>query len=426
MASSLLDMKFGSDTEDDDEDYAGSAGPSEGSAEEGDESDDAAEEAPGQSGRPSAHAYALSGASAGLLHCGTLQDTDDGELTAGRRAPVVSSSARRKRLLRDKKNQEAKKRSKATKKAEEEARKEEVCSLFAEMEEESRQALVAYNSPTRTDDFLLQFHRRCPPTGEKKNGTWGQLQHHLSIAVSALQSCQSASAHLAVDSAKEASPEPSARQSAAAAAPGDAKAAPSHEEKDAEEGLAAGSDTRDDDAQSRSQASSEPLPSGRAFSVREFKQRCRRPTDAAMAKMREEAMRNLDSTGEITVKKIVQFAGKSVEIEVRMEAASEQYQKFLQKQQKTQQLGGQFAELDGLVSALDGPSAINSVQKSQADWEKFKRDRGIEAELKKGHGYLDKQAFLAATEWRQHEQNVEVRRRLQLQQQMSQSNSSRS
>ncbi|PHJ18277.1 bucentaur or craniofacial development domain-containing protein [Cystoisospora suis] len=105
-----------------------------------------------------------------------------------------------------------------------------------------------------------------------------------------------------------------------------------------------------------------------------------------------------------------------------MEAESADYRAFLKQQEKSRQrqLGGKFAHLDSLVSALDGPATINSVQKSQADWDKFKRDTGIEAELKSGHGYLDKQAFLAETEWRQHEKNVEIRRRLQLQQQMQQ------
>ncbi|EPT27792.1 bucentaur or craniofacial development domain-containing protein [Toxoplasma gondii ME49] len=435
--ASLLDMTFGSDSEEDDEDYAGSAGSSEVSGEDASDDDEqpathAGIRKHGDSSNPSQAAASASAteAVAELREGSALEGADESEMAAGRRKPVILSSSRRKRLLRGKHKEDERRKSNAAKKAEAEARKEEAASLFAEMEKESRDALLSYNSPTPTDDFLLQFHRRCPSTGEKRNSTWQKLNHHLSIAVSALQ--QSPASQLGGS-------EPAFACSTDAPNSGEKAVSRGYLELRAAAGAGAsaavGSREATDPVGYGDQKSAEdfkeprghvPLPSNgvncaeAAFSIREFKKRCRRPTDAALIKLRDEAMKSLEMTGEVIVKKVARFAGQNIEVEERMEAASEEYQKFLQKQQKTMQLGGQFAELDGIVAALDGPSAINSVQKSQADWEKFKRDKGIEAELKKGHGYLDKQSFLAETEWRQHEKNVELRRRQQLQQQAQQ------
>ncbi|KEP62198.1 UNVERIFIED_CONTAM: bucentaur or craniofacial development domain-containing protein [Hammondia hammondi] len=435
--ASLLDMKFGSDSEEDDEDYSGSAGSSEEFGEDASDdgeqpTTDAGVRTPNDSSHPSQAAASASGpvAVAGLREGSTLEGADESDMAAGRRKPVILSSSRRKRLLRGKHKENERRKSKAAKKAEEEARKEEAASLFAEMEKESRDALLSYNSPTPTDDFLLQFHRRCPSTGEKRNNTWHKLNHHLSIAVSALQQppayrlggndpASAWSTHAPSSGEKTVSRGSLGLREAAGTGASAAVGA-----REATNPVGYGGQKNAGDFQEPRE--DVPLPSNgvnsaaTAFSIREFKKRCRRPTNAALIKLRDEAMQSLEMTGEVIVKKVARFAGQKIEVEERMEAASEEYQKFLQRQQKTMQLGGQFVELDGIVAALDGPSAINSVQKSQADWEKFKRDKGIEAELKKGHGYLDKQSFLAETEWRQHEKNVELRRRQQLQQQAQQ------
>ncbi|CBZ50972.1 conserved hypothetical protein [Neospora caninum Liverpool] len=464
--ASLLDMKFGSDSEEDDEDYAGSAGSSEESGEDASDEEQDSTRAEGScthgdsshpSQAPASTAWPEATRPAGTCIPDGGDGGDGDEMTVARRKPVIASS-RRKRMLRGKQREDEKRKSKAAKKAEEEARKQETAALFAEMEKESREALSSYNSPTPTDDFLLQFHRRCPSTGEKRNQTWQQLQHHLSIAVSALQP----TSQLRGGSAPLSGVVPKTQSTGQHAVsrgplgPSDAESAGASAALGAQKAVdpeGRGGDGKPENLHDGTLATlSGTTATATTFSVREFKQRCRRPTDAAVIKLRDEAMRSLDTTGEVIVKKVARFAGQNIEVEARMEAASEEYQKFLQMQQKAQQLGGQFAELDGLVAgnptvyrcshetlaawtscvdaagtvaALDGPSAINSVEKSQADWEKFKRDKGIEAELKKGHGYLDKQSFLAETEWRQHEKNVELRRRQQLQQQAQQPQSSR-
>eukprot|EP00921_Rhytidocystis_pertsovi_P017266 GHVQ01027132.1.p1 GENE.GHVQ01027132.1~~GHVQ01027132.1.p1 ORF type:complete len:136 (-),score=13.27 GHVQ01027132.1:274-681(-) len=96
----------------------------------------------------------------------------------------------------------------------------------------------------------------------------------------------------------------------------------------------------------------------------------------------------------------------------RNSGAYRHYQRTIANEAR-QRAGGQFAALDHYISKLDQPTAINSVQKSEADWIKFKEATGLEESLRRGRrdGFLEKKAFLNAAELKEHEREVEAKRR---------------
>jgi hypothetical protein len=56
---------------------------------------------------------------------------------------------------------------------------------------------------------------------------------------------------------------------------------------------------------------------------------------------------------------------------------------------------------------------MSTLQKSSYDWDKYKTQEGLEAELEqhKKDSYLEKLSFLNRADWRQFEQEREVRER---------------
>eukprot|EP01117_Protostelium_nocturnum_P020656 TRINITY_DN9400_c0_g1_i1.p1 TRINITY_DN9400_c0_g1~~TRINITY_DN9400_c0_g1_i1.p1 ORF type:complete len:205 (-),score=101.15 TRINITY_DN9400_c0_g1_i1:250-864(-) len=68
--------------------------------------------------------------------------------------------------------------------------------------------------------------------------------------------------------------------------------------------------------------------------------------------------------------------------------------------------------LDKLLTGLGGGKKTTTLKKSQEDWNKFKKQEGIESELQqatKGGGYLEKQAFLQRTDLRVYENEREIK-----------------
>jgi len=73
-------------------------------------------------------------------------------------------------------------------------------------------------------------------------------------------------------------------------------------------------------------------------------------------------------------------------------------------------IGKPKSNLDDLLNSL-GKKKISTLEKSKLDWQNFKSKEGIEEELKEKtkDGYLERQAFLARTDYRQFEQERDIR-----------------
>ncbi|KAL7065673.1 hypothetical protein ACR3K2_38820 [Cryptosporidium serpentis] len=114
----------------------------------------------------------------------------------------------------------------------------------------------------------------------------------------------------------------------------------------------------------------------------------------------------------IYIEKQVRYAGKSFKIREKMDELS--YNKHKKGNQFIENaLSGKLSILDNIVSKITKESSINSIQKSHSDWSEFKQMAGIESQLEqqRKHGYLSKTAFLQRADWRQHEMELEVKRR---------------
>lgn len=67
---------------------------------------------------------------------------------------------------------------------------------------------------------------------------------------------------------------------------------------------------------------------------------------------------------------------------------------------------------------------LSTVQKSSYDWDKYKTEEGLQAELEQHRkdSYLERLSFLNRTDWREFETEREVRERARKTQQKSQLN----
>ena len=72
--------------------------------------------------------------------------------------------------------------------------------------------------------------------------------------------------------------------------------------------------------------------------------------------------------------------------------------------------------LTDFVSNLGKKNKIGTLQKSKIDWDSFKRDQGIEDELKQAtlskDGYVERQAFLSRADVRQFEIEKSIRSKI--------------
>ena len=98
------------------------------------------------------------------------------------------------------------------------------------------------------------------------------------------------------------------------------------------------------------------------------------------------------------------FAGKMIQVAVQPGATS-----------KTAESTSSKAGIDSVLQQIAGPSKISTVAKTSADWDSFKTETGLEAELeKKAQGkdaFLVKQDFLTRVDNRKFELEKEDRNR---------------
>ena len=119
--------------------------------------------------------------------------------------------------------------------------------------------------------------------------------------------------------------------------------------------------------------------------------------------------------GKVLITEQRNFAGENVTVTREVDA----------KSKDAAQAAGRARErtrgIDFVLAVIEKKKRVNIVDKSRIDWKDFKRDNAaVQKELdhhnKSGDKYLDKQAFLQRSEWREFQQERD--KRLSYQQQM--------
>ncbi|CAD5207781.1 unnamed protein product [Bursaphelenchus okinawaensis] len=105
---------------------------------------------------------------------------------------------------------------------------------------------------------------------------------------------------------------------------------------------------------------------------------------------------------ENVVKKVYDFAGERVEVEVKPKPASNPFKRNSTK-----------SGLDSVLSALKKPKKMSVLDKSKHDWGKFVVEENIEADLEKHtkskDSYLDKQRFMSSVDQSRFEKEKQQR-----------------
>ncbi|EEA06123.1 uncharacterized protein CMU_018800 [Cryptosporidium muris RN66] len=157
------------------------------------------------------------------------------------------------------------------------------------------------------------------------------------------------------------------------------------------------------------------LPKSLDLDIMSYKNNCRDIKNISSDETHElvrSALSNAIDKNPIYIEKQVRYAGKSFKIREKVEKLS--YNKHKKGNQFIENaLSGKLSVLDDIVSKITKESSINSIQKSHSDWSEFKQMTGIESQLEqqRKYGYLSKTAFLQRADWRQHEIELEAKRR---------------
>ncbi|QDZ24401.1 BCNT-C domain-containing protein [Chloropicon primus] len=106
----------------------------------------------------------------------------------------------------------------------------------------------------------------------------------------------------------------------------------------------------------------------------------------------------------VLVKETRNFAGKNIEVETEVDAASKRGAKAVEKSRATEKKRG----LDYVLHLLDSKRKLNIIDKSKLDWKAYKREnKQVQEELndyaKGGERYTEKQDFLKRAEIREYE-----------------------
>eukprot|EP00922_Rhytidocystis_sp_ex-Travisia-forbesii_P003261 GHVS01004776.1.p1 GENE.GHVS01004776.1~~GHVS01004776.1.p1 ORF type:complete len:299 (-),score=72.10 GHVS01004776.1:150-1046(-) len=238
-------------------------------------------------------------------------------------------------------------------------RSQKVNKVFDEMVKQTKQKTE--HTP-KVDGFMLQFQRRHADIHAKRNTTVSQLLHHLNISVGGLARASDSTTGGGGDT------------------------------------TSGGGDTT----------------SGGIFSIRDFKKKCRE-ADYEERDLIRQAVNQVDNAGKVSVDKTIRYAGKTYTIQQKMERNSSQYlyHQRMKEAEARKTAGGQMSGLDDILKKYDQHTSINAVQKSEADWITFKDKTGIEDDLSatRKDGFLQKRSFLNIAELRQHEKELQLKRR---------------
>jgi len=127
------------------------------------------------------------------------------------------------------------------------------------------------------------------------------------------------------------------------------------------------------------------------------------------ARLAEIAKSALEKTGNIKVEKQIKFAGGVMNVTKIVDKSSTEA--ALEEQRKRK--AAQETVLDKVVGQIGIKKGISTLEKSSFDWDKFKKEKGLEEELDKyaKDGYVEKQDFLQRVDLRQFEKEKEERNR---------------
>ncbi|KAH7647276.1 hypothetical protein FG379_002419 [Cryptosporidium bovis] len=135
----------------------------------------------------------------------------------------------------------------------------------------------------------------------------------------------------------------------------------------------------------------------------------------------EKALGSMNEKGIRYVDKKVRYAGETFVLRERVGidgsssgTATKKPRKILNSLDNGGGNTGGMAALDEIVSKITKYAGINSIQKSQSDWSEFRQISGLESQLEKQrkYGYISKTAFLQKTDWKLHEKELELRKKV--------------
>jgi len=127
-------------------------------------------------------------------------------------------------------------------------------------------------------------------------------------------------------------------------------------------------------------------------------------TVSAAAKLGFRISGRTKSAKKVVVTETRNFAGKNVEVETVVDAATKGGAKAVEKAKATEKKKG----LDYVLHLLDSKRKLNIIDKSKLDWKAYKREnKQVQEELnqysKGGDRYTEKQGFLKRAELREYE-----------------------
>lgn len=120
---------------------------------------------------------------------------------------------------------------------------------------------------------------------------------------------------------------------------------------------------------------------------------------------------NSKAGDQVEVTKTFDFAGEAVVVTKKVDAGSREAKAFAAKQAEAE---APKTGLSNILGLLGKKQKMSTTTKSALDWEGFKEEKGITAELENHNkdGYLEKVGFLKRAELREHELRLQEKDKL--------------
>lgn len=111
------------------------------------------------------------------------------------------------------------------------------------------------------------------------------------------------------------------------------------------------------------------------------------------------------------VTETAKYAGQVVEVKRKVSAGGSSSSAMNKKGTKNKYQSSTSTSLDSALSAITGPTKLNTVTKSSMDWEHYKDETGLGDDLEQAakNGFLSKKEFLERCDVRRFEKELETR-----------------